>query len=251
MSEMIDFLVGEVVLTMEITRDWDSIRGGIRLVLNRGGGPDPIAYVDAHRCSYSDASGTSVEFDSGAKVTEAGPALGLVHRHVIAASFAKGTLSLRFDDQSELRAFADKEDYSWTVVTGEWVFHCMAGGKVRKSLLRLPALSGVVDIPTSRISDWATFHKVFAKVLGFPDFYGKNMNAWIDCLTGADEDDGMRSIVVAPGDVLTLQLLDATSFAERCPEQYEAVIECSAFVNWSRIKLGARPIIALSFYKES
>lgn len=72
------------------------------------------------------------------------------------------------------------------------------------------------------------------------------MNAWIDCLYYADEDDGMRNIVVAPDDVLTLQLLEATSFAERCPEQYAAIVECSAFVNWSRIHDGARPIIAPS-----
>jgi hypothetical protein len=79
---------------MEITRDWGTIRGEIRLVHKRGEGPDPIAYVDAHRCSYIDASGTSVEFDSGAKVTEAGPALALLNRRVIAASSLKGTLSL-------------------------------------------------------------------------------------------------------------------------------------------------------------
>src|SRR3954453_16852044 len=84
----------------------------------------------------------------------------------------------------------------------------------------------VVEIPTSKIRDWDTFDDVFAVALGFPDFYGRNMNAWIDCLTYADEDDGMRSIVVPPGDVLTLHLAEAASFAERCPEQYAAVVEC-------------------------
>ena len=63
----------------------------------------------------------------------------------------------------------------------------------------------VIEIPVSEISDWDTFHDVFAAALGFPDFYGRNMDAWIDCLTYADEDDGMRSVVVPPGDVLTLQ----------------------------------------------
>ena len=28
------------------------------------------------------------------------------------------------------------------------------------------------------------------------------MDAWIDCLTYADEDDGMRAVVVPPGEVL-------------------------------------------------
>lgn len=92
---------------------------------------------------------------------------------------------------------------------------------------------------------------MFASVLGFPDFYGRNMNAWIDCLTYADEDDGMRSFTVSPEDVLTLRLDDAGAFAARCPEQYDAVVECSAFVNWRRIEEGRRPILALAFWKEA
>ena len=106
----------------------------------------------------------------------------------------------------------------------------------------------IVDITTSGIHDWDSFHDVFATALGFPDFYGRNMNAWVDCLTYADLDDGMRNVTVGPGEVLTLQLQDVRNFRSRCREQYEAVVEGAAFVNWSRIEQGARPIIALSFY---
>jgi hypothetical protein len=109
----------------------------------------------------------------------------------------------------------------------------------------------VVRIPTSEIVDWESFHSVFQRVLGFPEFYGRNMNAWIDCLTSADSlDDGMVAPErVAQDDVLTLQLEDVDDFASRCPEQYEAVVECSAFVNWRRVEVGERPVLALSFYK--
>jgi hypothetical protein len=105
----------------------------------------------------------------------------------------------------------------------------------------------VVDVPVSRIVDWDTFHDVFAAALGFPPFYGRNMDAWIDCLTYRDKGDGMASVVVPSGDVLTLQLDDGRAFAHRCPEQYAALIECAAFVNWRRIETGDRPILALSF----
>ena len=74
-----------------------------------------------------------------------------------------------------------------------------------------------------------------------------NMDAWIDCLTYRDEDDGMASVVVPLGDVLTLQLDEGRTFGQRCPEQYAALIECGAFVNWRRIETGDRPILALSF----
>jgi len=54
-------------------------------------------------------------------------------------------------------------------------------------------------------------------------------------------------MVVEPGDVLTLQLDEGRAFAERCPEQYAGLIESAAFVNWRRIEMGDRPILAVSF----
>jgi len=105
----------------------------------------------------------------------------------------------------------------------------------------------VVVVPVGRVTDWETFHDVFAEALGFPDFYGRNMDAWIDCLTYADEEDGMRNVTVSSGDVLALQLEDVDTFAQRCPEQYAALVECAAFVNWRRIETGQRPILALSY----
>ena len=108
----------------------------------------------------------------------------------------------------------------------------------------------IVRVPTQRIHDWATFHDVFAEVLGFPEFYGRNMNAWIDCMSYLDDPDaGMTRVQINRDDVLALHLENAKDFARRCPEQYAAVVECSAFVNWRRIDTGDRPLLALSFYE--
>jgi RNAse (barnase) inhibitor barstar len=103
----------------------------------------------------------------------------------------------------------------------------------------------VVEVPMSQITDWDSFHDTFTATLGFPNFYGRNMNAWVDCLTY--EDDGMNAFPVESGDVLTLQLRDCKAFRARCPEIYEALIDSAAFVNWRRIELGDRPILALSY----
>lgn len=52
----------------------------------------------------------------------------------------------------------------------------------------------VVKLDTRPITDWLTFHTVFAKSFGFPGFYGRNMNAWIDCMTSLDDPSaGMTS----------------------------------------------------------
>ncbi len=106
----------------------------------------------------------------------------------------------------------------------------------------------IVVVPVSQIHDWESFHDTFAATLGFPDFYGRNMNAWIDCLTYRDQNDGMASVNVHEGDVLTLQLDEGRAFASRCPELYAAIVECAAFVNWRRTEMGLRPLIALSFH---
>jgi len=45
----------------------------------------------------------------------------------------------------------------------------------------------VVRVDCDRITDWESFHSVFADVFGFPNFYGRNMNAWIDCMSYLDE----------------------------------------------------------------
>ena len=106
--------------------------------------------------------------------------------------------------------------------------------------------TAVVRVPADRIIDWGTFHDVFAEVLGFPDFYGRNLNAWIDCMTCVDDPGaGMTQVSVQPGDLMTLQIDDAADLASRCPEQFEALIECTAFVNYRRVEVGGTPVLSL------
>jgi hypothetical protein len=108
----------------------------------------------------------------------------------------------------------------------------------------------IVALETTRITDWATFHDVFAEQFGFPDFYGRNMNAWIDCMGYLSSPQAGMSTIHTMGDgPVVLQLEDVDDFATRCPEQYAAIIECSAFVNWRLVRDGHQPVLAISFYK--
>jgi len=49
--------------------------------------------------------------------------------------------------------------------------------------------------------------------------------------------------------VVTLLLEHAGDFAHRCPEQYAAIVECSAFVNLRRVEHGQPPVLALAFHR--
>ena len=103
----------------------------------------------------------------------------------------------------------------------------------------------IVKIPVAEIHDWNSFHAVFARVLGFPSFYGCNMNAWVDCLTYVDDpEDRMTTIYAAEGNILVLDLGACSDFARRCPEQYEAILSNVGFVNYRRMEAGAKPVLA-------
>ena len=74
------------------------------------------------------------------------------------------------------------------------------------------------------------------------------MDAWIDCMTSLDcPDDGMTSVHAVSGNVVTVEIENYSEFKLRCPEQWLALIECSAFVNYRRIEVGEVPVLALSF----
>ncbi len=106
-----------------------------------------------------------------------------------------------------------------------------------------------VRIDGATITDWASFHDAFAEALGFPSFYGRNMNAWIDCLSYLDEPGAcMTRVHVKRGECLGLVVDGIGELRARAREQYDALIEGAAFVNWRRIEQGEPPVLALAFY---
>lgn len=107
--------------------------------------------------------------------------------------------------------------------------------------------STVVCLPTRGITDWSSFHQIFKSTLGFPDSYESNLESWVDCMTYVDSAAGeaMTTVTIAPGHRLILKIDDAADFSKRCPEQFQALVDCSAFVNFRRVQLGKPPAIAL------
>jgi hypothetical protein len=69
------------------------------------------------------------------------------------------------------------------------------------------------------------------------------MNAWIDCMTFFD--DGMTRFTVPSSELFHLEVADTKDFAQRLPEIFRELIECSAFVNWRRQEKGDPPKLAL------
>jgi len=105
----------------------------------------------------------------------------------------------------------------------------------------------MLRIDADQIEDAESFHTMFAVQLGFPEWYGRNMDAWIDCMSHLDDPaTGMTTVHVESGQVLSLVIDHASAFKARCPDLFAALLECAAFVNWSRIEAGRTPLIALA-----
>lgn len=108
----------------------------------------------------------------------------------------------------------------------------------------------LATIDCSRITDWPSFHDEFDRVFGFPDFYGRNMDAWNDCMTSIDSpDDGMTKIHCALGGVLTIELSNVDDLAGDRAKYLEAIVDGVAFVNFRRINIGEQTVLALSYLR--
>jgi RNAse (barnase) inhibitor barstar len=106
-----------------------------------------------------------------------------------------------------------------------------------------------VEIDCGEITDWRSFHDAFRSAFGFPDWYGRNMDAWIDCMTCLDDRTSRLSkLTVEAGSAVVMTLRNADRLKEKNRTIYDALIECSASVNWRRMELGEEPILMLSFH---
>lgn len=107
----------------------------------------------------------------------------------------------------------------------------------------------VVKIDSTKILTQQEFHLVFSRLFGFPDYYGANMDAWIDCMTDLDNEEfGMTTgISVTEREQIVLQLEHADTFKRYSPELFLTLLECCACVNQRRIEAGKPAFLLLAF----
>ena len=91
-------------------------------------------------------------------------------------------------------------------------------------------------MPTARLNgelihDWDSFHNESISVFGFPEFYGRNLNAWVDCLSYLREDDGMSKFVLLDNEVLTIEVQHSEKLRAAAPEILEELQFCVAMIN--------------------
>lgn len=95
--------------------------------------------------------------------------------------------------------------------------------------------AAVVTVDGRALATWDGFHDAMARAFDFPGYYGRNLDAWIDCVSERDR--------------LTVLELD---HADDVPaEILHDLVECAAFVNWRRRERGAPAVLLLSFNRSA
>lgn len=90
----------------------------------------------------------------------------------------------------------------------------------------------MVRINANVIVDELSLHGEFASAMGFPRFHGENWNAWIDCMSHLTSPEAeMTAFHLAPDEELRVDLVGGASFQQRCPELFEALVDCTRSVN--------------------
>ena len=109
-------------------------------------------------------------------------------------------------------------------------------------------MSVVIRLETQGIAERSSFHAAFAELFGFPDFYGANMDAWIDCMSYLREPAaGMSRVQLRADEQVIIEVADTAAFRRRCPELFASLVECAAFVNQRYLDQGERPAIAFAY----
>jgi len=99
-----------------------------------------------------------------------------------------------------------------------------------------------VALDGRKLTDLHAFHRECQLAFGLPDFYGRNVSALIDCLSGVRDHDGMSRFALAPAEVLDIEVSDAAIVHREVLESLEDVVE---EVNLRHIEAGAAPALRL------
>lgn len=95
------------------------------------------------------------------------------------------------------------------------------------------------------ITNWDAFHDESQRVFGFPEFYGRNMNAWVDCLSYLRDDDGMSRFRLQSDEVLRIEVQQAERMRAQVPEILDDLAFCIEAINERYADYGEKPALEL------
>ena len=104
-----------------------------------------------------------------------------------------------------------------------------------------------LSVDFKEISNAAEFHDKFKQLFGFPDFYGNNFHAFIDCLTSLRiPEEGMTSINIKQNEYILLEVNNINQLPDNLKHDFLLSIQ---EVNSRNILFGEKASILLLLCK--
>jgi hypothetical protein len=103
----------------------------------------------------------------------------------------------------------------------------------------------IVQLNGAVITDSDSFHTECQQAFGFPEFYGRNMDAWVDCLSYLRDDEGMSKFRLKPDEILQIEVLQADTLHKQAPHILEEMEFCIIGINERYVDYGEKPALSL------
>lgn len=102
-----------------------------------------------------------------------------------------------------------------------------------------------VQLNGASITDWTSFHIACQNAFGFPDFYGHNMDAWVDCLSYLRDADGMTKFRLRDDEILQIEVSQSGLMRSQAPDILEEMTFCIDGINERYVDYGEKPALRL------
>lgn len=106
-------------------------------------------------------------------------------------------------------------------------------------------MMATIRLNGANITDWATFHGVCKIAFGFPDFYGANMDAWIDCMSYLRDEEGMTNFRLGPDEMLRIEVENSELMRKQAPAILTELTFCVDIINERYEDYGEKPALQL------
>ena len=88
-----------------------------------------------------------------------------------------------------------------------------------------------IVINGATIVGWPSFHDEFSRAFRFFDGYGRNRDAWIDCMTDLHGPKALSGLRLPAGESIEIVLNDSAIVAKSYPEIFAELLRLTRYAN--------------------
>jgi RNAse (barnase) inhibitor barstar len=88
-----------------------------------------------------------------------------------------------------------------------------------------------IHVNGAAIFDWPSFHDEFSRAFRFFDRYGRNRDAWIDCMTDLHGPNALSGLRLPADEPIEIVLNDSATLAKSYPEMFAELVTLVRYAN--------------------